>query len=128
MERFAFDFDPRFAPFLRAFGIRPDTAEVLLTDDDRFDARFGSFRLVTPIENIAGTERSGDYHWYKAIGARGSFADRGATFGTNTRAGLCVRFVEPVPALFGRRIPHPGLTVTVEDPAALEAAIEARRG
>lgn len=69
---------------------------------------------------------SREYRWFRAIGPRGSSADRGATFGTNAEAGACVRFHAPVPALFGERVPHPALTVTVEDPEALAAAIRGR--
>ncbi|QOC91456.1 hypothetical protein [Micromonospora craniellae] len=45
------------------------------------------------------------------------------TFGSSTATGLCVRFARPVPALLpGGRPRHPGLTVTVDDPAALARA------
>ncbi|MBB5085085.1 hypothetical protein [Nonomuraea endophytica] len=49
-----------------------------------------------------------------------SLADRGLTFGSNTRQGVCLRFHSPVHG--GEPIGlvrHRGLTVTVADPAAL---------
>lgn len=124
-HRSAFDFDPRFRPLLAALGIREDNSEVLL-DDERFLARFGRWEACTSPANLADVTITRGYRWYRAIGPRGSFADRGASFGSNTRAGVCVRFHAPIPVLFGQRILHPGLTVTVADPEALAAEIEAR--
>ena len=43
-----------------------------------------------------------------------SLADHGLTFGTNSSAGVCVHFREPVPSPL-RRKGHPALTVTVAD-------------
>ena len=124
-QRFAFDFDPRFRRLLAVIGVRPDTAWVML-DDTHLRARFGRFRVRTPVTNLADVIITRDYRWYTAIGPRGSLADRGATFGTTTTAGVCVCFHEPVTALAGRLVRHPGLTMTVEDPEALAAAIRAR--
>jgi hypothetical protein len=109
---------------LRVFGVRADTAGVVL-DDDGFHARFGRLRVDAPWEDVAGACVTGPYRWYRAIGPRLSLADRGATFGSATAAGTCVTFHRPVAGLFGRRRVHPGLTVTVEDPHALRDAIEA---
>lgn len=124
-ERFAFAFDRRFARPLALLGIRPDTAEVVLTDTE-LTARFGRLRLTTPWSNVRDVEVTRGYRWFKAIGPRASLADRGATFGTNADAGACVCFHTPVPALAGERLPHPGLTVTVADPEGLAAAIRRR--
>lgn len=125
VERFAFAFDRRYAPVLALLGIRAANSEVLLSDEV-FDARFGRLRCVTPVANLKDVQVTRDYRAHRAIGPRGSLADHGATFGTNTRAGACVCFHEPVPALVGRLGPHPALTVTVEDPEALAAAIRRR--
>ncbi len=124
-ERFAFAFDRRFARLLMLVGIRPDTAEVVLTDT-ALTARFGRLRLTTPWSNVRDVEVTRGYRWFKAIGPRASLADRGVTFGTNAQAGTCVCFHTPVPALAGERLPHPGLTVTVADPEGLAAAIRRR--
>ncbi|MFU8841148.1 MAG: hypothetical protein ACNA8R_10570 [Nitriliruptoraceae bacterium] len=125
VERFGFAFDRPFVPMLTLLGVRRGRAEVVL-DDTHLRARFGPFRLETPLTNVRSVQITRDYRWWRAIGPRGSFADRGATFGTTTRAGTCVCFHEPVPALFGQRMLHPALTVTVTDPEALAAAIRRR--
>jgi hypothetical protein len=128
VQRFEFAFEDRYRSFLRLIGVHPGNTEVVLTDDGRFVAQYGRMRVVTPRSNIAGTQITGPYRGWKAIGARASFADRGATFGTTTERGLCVRFHQPVRALFGSVVRHPGLTVTVRDCEALQAALEADAG
>lgn len=124
-QRFTFAFEPRFRRLLAVLGVRPDTAWVRL-DDEWLTVRFGPFRVRTPVTNLADVMITRDYRWYRAIGPRGSLADRGATFGTSTAAGVCVCFHEPVTALAGRLVRHPGLTLTVEDPEGLAAAIKER--
>jgi hypothetical protein len=122
---FEFEFDPRFRRLLALLGIRPSNSEVVLTDST-FSARFGRLRARTPVSNLKDVRITRDYRWFKAIGPRGSAADRGATFGTNTRAGVCVCFHQPITALPGNRQGHPALTVTVADPERLAAAIQRR--
>ena len=82
----------------------------------------------TPLSNVAWVEVTGPYRWWKVIGpARGSFADRGLTFATTTRGGVCLGFHEPVPGIEpSGRVLHPGLTVTVADPEAVAAEIRRR--
>jgi hypothetical protein len=125
VERFGFAFAPPFVPLLALAGVRRGRAEVVL-DDTHLRARFGPFRLETPLTNLRSVQVTRDYRWWRAIGPRGSLVDRGATFGTNAAAGTCICFHEPVPALLGQRMLHPGLTVTVSDPEALAAAIRRR--
>jgi hypothetical protein len=127
METFPFEFDPVFRPVLLGLGVRPGNCSVALTDDDRFVARFGRWVVDTALANIDCVEVTGPYRWYKAIGLRGSWVDHGITFGTTAAGGVCVVFVEPVPHLLPGMKDHPGLTVTVAEPARLAAAIEARR-
>jgi hypothetical protein len=127
VDTFEFAFEPRYRRLLRVVGVTPDTTLVTVTDDE-FRVRFGGWKLVTPLANCTGTCLTDGYRWYKAIGARGSFADKGVTFGTTTDRGVCVRFDEPVPALVpGNLLKHPGATVTVEDCEGLQAALD-RRG
>ena len=77
-----------------------------------------------PLKNISCVKRTGPYSAVKVIGARGSFADRGATFGTTTAGGVCVEFKEPVKILDPSGIIlHPGLTLTVADLDGLEQAL-----
>jgi hypothetical protein len=126
-EEFAFAFDSRFRRPLALAGVRPSRASVRLTADDRLVVRFGPWRLETPIANVCDVVQTRDYRWFKAIGARGSFADRGVTFGTNTERGACTCFLEPVPALLpGHLLRHPGMTVTLEDCDGFEAALRRR--
>lgn len=126
MDTFEFAFAERYRPMLALLGVTPNTSLVTVSDDE-LRVRFGPWRLRTPIDNVDSLERSGGYQWFKAIGARGSFADKGVTFGTNTDAGVCVRFREPVRALLpGDLMPHPGMTVTVAEPDAFAAALESR--
>lgn len=125
-QTFAYAFDPRFRGFLRVLGVRPGNSRVIV-DDEYFDARFGRWRLKTPVSNLKDVQVTRDYRWFKAIGPRGSAVDRGATFGTNTEAGVCVCFQEPVGALISKDIlRHRGLTVTVADIDGLVEAVQAR--
>ncbi|MET0966424.1 MAG: hypothetical protein ABWZ02_08520 [Nakamurella sp.] len=121
---FTFDFDDRYRRVDRLFGISPDSALVTVADG-RLTARFGPWVLATELSNIAGAEIAGPYSLLKTIGpARLSLSDRGLTFATNSRRGVCVEFVRPVPGIdpLGK-IKHPNLTVTVRDCAGLLTAL-----
>ena len=124
-HRFDFRFDPTYRWLALPFGVRPSNAEVRVTDE-QLDARFGPWRVRTPLANVAGTERSGPFSMPKTAGpAHLSMADRGITFATNGDAGLCIRFHEPVGGIDPFRIiRHPGLTVTVADVDGLARALE----
>lgn len=117
-RRFVFLHDPRFARPLAVLGVRPDTCWVQV-DEQWLEVRFGRLGLRTSRANVADVEVTGPYRWFRAIGPRLSLADHGATFGTAAHAGVCVRFHEPVAVLLGKRVPHPGATVTVADPHGL---------
>lgn len=121
---FPYDLDPRFALVLRGVGLRPDRHGVTLTDDGRFRATFGFFRVDTPLDNVAGAHVTTDYRWWTAIGVRGSLADDGLTFGTNARAGVCIHFREKIPRVIGFR-DHSALTITVADVDGLTRALGA---
>ena len=122
--RFAFRFARSYRPVALAFGITPATAYVEVADG-RLRVRYGLWRLETPLSNVAGTEQTGGFSWLKTVGPPHlSFADRGVSFTTNGDAALCVRFREPVKVLDSTgRLRHPAATLTVVDPAALEAAL-----
>jgi hypothetical protein len=122
-DRFPFAFDRRFRAPLHVLGVRPETSGVFV-DDDTLRIVFGPFKITTPLTNVAGVEVSGGYRWFRVIGPRLSLADRGVTFGTTAKGGVCIRLHEPVPALLGDHLPHPGITVTVDEPEALKTAIE----
>lgn len=115
MDVFPFAFEPGYVRWLRLAGLHPGNCRVVVGDDCLL-VEFGRWRLDTPLANIECLRVTGDYRWYRALGLRGSFADGGVTFGTNTHRGLCVLFRDPVPPvspLLRRR--HPGMTVTVDD-------------
>ncbi len=123
---FDFDFDPLYRAVALAFGITPGRASVHV-EGGRIVARFGPWRLATDVANVAGTEVTGPYRTLTTIGpAHLSLADRGLTFSSNGRRGLCIRFKEPVPGLEPTgRLRHPGLTVTVADVDGLASALAA---
>ncbi|GAA3413081.1 hypothetical protein [Streptosporangium vulgare] len=127
MTRFAFGLDPAWRIPLLLLGVRPGTAFAEVREGE-FAVRFGFWSLRTPLSNVAGTTVTGPYAPWKAIGPRLSLADRGVTFGTNARRGVCVRFHTPVPALApGGFLTHPGATLTVADPEGLVEALEQSR-
>lgn len=117
---FPFAFDAPFALPGRLFGVHPLRAAVEL-DEHELRARFGRWRLATPRSNIRGAGITGPYAVHRTIGpAHLSLRDRGLTFATNARLGVCMRFDEPVPGIEPTGwLRHPGLTVTVADPEAL---------
>ena len=113
-EFFRYAVDKRLAPFWLPFGVRPRKDGVTITDGAIFQATFGLLRIETPLTNIDGAHVTGNYRWWTAAGARGSWVDDGLTFGTNNKAGVCVHFRQPVPSPL-RRKGHSALTVTVAD-------------
>ncbi|MEW9551038.1 hypothetical protein [Nonomuraea sp. NPDC050783] len=125
-QRFGFAFEDRYRPLLGLLGIRPGTCE-LTVDDDLLRVRFGRWLVLSPRRNVAGAELSGPYSPLKGIGVRVSLADRGLTFGSDTRQGVCIRFHRPVSG--GEPLGvlrHPALTVTVEEPARLAGLLASR--
>ena len=126
---FDFAFEPLYRAFALPFGVTPGNSRVDV-EGGRLLARFGLWRLSTDLANIEGTEVTGPYRTLATIGpAHLSVIDRGLTFSTNGRQGLCIRFREPVPGIEPTgRLRHPGLTVTVTDVHGLAAALAAGGG
>lgn len=124
-DGFPFAFDRRFRTPLRVLGVRPETSGVFV-GDDTLRVVFGPWKLETSLTNVAGVEVSGGLRWFRVVGPHLSLADRGVTFGTNAEEAACILLREPVPGLLSARLRHPGVTVTVEGPRALKAAIEER--
>lgn len=131
--RYAFDFAAAYRGPALLFGITPRTAWVEL-DERTFSVRYGPWSLSTPVTNLADVTRTGGFAFVKTAGPPHlSFSDRGISFATNDGRGsagaggeraLCVSFHTPVPGIDPtRRIKHPGATVTVADPDALEQRI-----
>jgi hypothetical protein len=121
VQRFPIRIGRRSRPLLRLFGVRGDNAHVDL--DGELDARFGFFRVRTPVGNIASWRIEGPWRWITAIGVRMSIRHRDVTFGGSPRGGVRVDFRERVP--FGV-IRIPALYVTVEDLDGLAAALSER--
>lgn len=123
-EEFEFAFENRYRLPALVFGITPATARVRVTDDELL-VRFGPWRLRTPVANVAGTTVTSGYAFHRTAGpAHLSLADRGVTFATSSRRGLCVSFVEPVHAIEPTGVlRHPAATVTVVDPEALAVTL-----
>jgi len=119
-----FAFTEPFATASAAFGVRRSNSGVEVVDG-RLLVRFGPWRVDTPVTNVASVQRTGPYQWWKVIGpAHLSMVDRGLTFATTDRAGVCLTFREPVRGIEPTgRLRHPGLTVTVADPDALIALL-----
>jgi hypothetical protein len=122
--RFPFAFDPVYRAAALCFGITPSTARVDVAGGE-LTARFGLWLVTTPLANVTGAHAHGPYSFLKTVGpAHLSLADRGVTFATNRRRGLCMTFREPVVALDPTgHLRHPGLTVTVADVDGLAAAL-----
>jgi hypothetical protein len=126
-NRFSFRFDPSYRRFARLFGVTPERAWVEVSEDG-FEARYGPWRVWTPISNVAGVEATGPYSFLKTAGpARLAITDRGLTFASNGDRGLRIIFRSPVSGIDrSGRIRHPELTVTVLDVEGLAEALVAR--
>jgi hypothetical protein len=125
IRQFAFDFDPAHRLASLPFGVTPATSFIRIDGSDLW-VRFGPWSVRTPLTNLIGYELSGPYSFARTAGpARLSFADKGLTFATNHRAGVCLKFGEPIRGIdpLGL-IRHPGLTLTVADREGFVAALD----
>jgi hypothetical protein len=122
MPHHDFAFSPAYRLSGFPFGVTPGTTGVDV-DDGMLRVRFGPWRLLTQVDNVEGIEESGDYAFLKTAGpAHLSLADRGITFATNARQGLCIRFVDRVRVdLPVGHLSCPAATLTVADPQALRS-------
>jgi hypothetical protein len=127
LTRFDFAFAPAYRQFARAFRVTPETAWVEV-GDETFEARFGPWRVRTPLTNIADVAVTGAYAFWKTAGpARLAITDRGLTFATNGDRGVLILFKRPVRGLDPLGIlRHPELTVTVADVEGLADLLRAR--
>lgn len=115
---FKFVFENRVAPLSFGLGVTPWTTG-LDVEDGTLRIRFGVWSLTTSLDNVVAAEVSGPYNWLKVAGPpRLSLADRGITFATTTKRGVCIKFRDPVSVLVPF-LRHPAITVTVEDPDRL---------
>jgi hypothetical protein len=123
-ERFMMRYAGVAGVLARAFAPNPLHSYVEVSDE-YLTARYGPWRVQTPLSNIVEASISGPYALVKIAGPpRLSLVDRGLTFATNSQQGVCLRFRDPVAGIEPTgRFRHPGLTVTVDDPEGLLAAI-----
>jgi hypothetical protein len=123
-QRFDFEFSRDVECWNRLFAVNSRSA-YLLVDVGNLIAHFGPWTLRTTLDNIVDATITGPYRLWRVAGpARLSFADRGLTFATTTRTGLCLTFRSPVPGIDPLGVcRHPNLTVTVKDPSALAGAL-----
>lgn len=128
VTRFPFRFDPAYLRLARLFGVTPERAWVDLGEEE-LDARYGPWRVRTPLSNVAGVLVTGPYSFVKTAGpARLAVTDRGLTFASNGDRGACLSFYSPVAGIDRRgRIRHPELTVTVLDVEGLIALLAERK-
>jgi hypothetical protein len=115
-ERFTFRFADAYRRPAGLFGITPKTAWVDV-GADTLRARFGRWRVTTPLANISSVAVTGPYAFLKTAGpARLAITDRGLTFATNGERGVLISFRSPVRGLDPLGLlRHPELTVTVAD-------------
>lgn len=129
VERFGFAFAPSYRGPARVFGVSPATAWVEV-DEVEVRARFGPWRVSTPLTNITEVAVTGPFRFVKTAGpARLAITDRGLTFATNRDRGVRISFRTPVRGLdpFGM-LRHPELTVTVADVDRLVAMLGPQGG
>lgn len=120
-RRFPIKLGRKSRPLLLFWGVRGHNAYVDL--DTRLDARFGFFRLQTPVANIARWRLEGPWLWVTSIGVRRGFRHGDISFGGTHRGGVRLDFHEPV--RWGP-LRVPTLYVTVEDMEGFGAALAAR--
>lgn len=126
-ERFTFRFADAYRRPARLFGVTPETAWVDLSADT-LRARFGPWRVTTPLANIGSVAVTGPYAFLKTAGpARLAITDRGLTFATNGQRGVLISFRSPVRGLDPLGLlRHSELTVTVADVDGLAKRLRLR--
>jgi hypothetical protein len=123
-QHFAFDFAPMYRLSGLAFGITEHTTDITVTPQE-LRVRFGLWRVRTPLDNISLLRVTGPYAYLKTAGpARLALTDRGLTFATNSRRGVCLGFHTPITGMDPTGLlRHPNLTVTPADCAGLMTAL-----
>ena len=120
-QRFPIRVGRRSRLFLGLFGVGANNAWVDLNGE--LDARFGFYRVRTPLSNIASWRIEGPWLWITAIGVRTSLRHHDLTFGGSPHGGVRVNFREPVRFAFYH---IPALYLTVDDLEGLAAALSER--
>jgi hypothetical protein len=125
-QHFAFHFAPLYRLSGLPFGITAHTTGITVTAAE-LQVRFGPWRVHTPLANISLLRLTGPYAYLKTAGpARLGLTDRGLTFATNSRRGVCLAFHTPITGIEPTgRLRHPNLTLTPADCASLMTALGA---
>jgi hypothetical protein len=121
---FPFAFDRSYAVAGAVFGVTPSRTSITVADGV-LRSRFGPWHVETPLANITSVELTGPYAFLKTAGpAHLGVTDRGLTFATNSRTGVCLELAEPIRGIdpWGR-VRHPNLTLTPADCSGLAAAL-----
>lgn len=118
VRRFPIRLGRRSRPLLALFGVRDGNAYVDLGTN--LDARFGFFRVTTPVTNIVAWRIEGPWRWITAIGVRRSVRHGDISFDGTHTGGVRVDFHEPI--RLGPLRP-PALYISVEDLAGFASAL-----
>lgn len=119
-RRFPIRVEPRYRLVLRLFGVTGSNAHVDV--GDQLDARFGWFRVSTPLSNCTSWAIEGPWRAVTAIGVRSSPPFRDLTFAGTPRGGVRIDFREGV--RYGP-LRLEALYVTVDDLAGFGRHLEA---
>src|SRR4051812_18626038 len=111
--RFALRFDPAYARISRRLGVKPENSWVEL-DDQTLSARYGRWRVKTPLANVKDVEVTGPYKMWKTAGpARLGVTDLGLSFTSNGDRGVLITFRDKIRGFDPLGVlRHPELTVT----------------
>jgi hypothetical protein len=123
VTRYAYRLGRRSWPVLRLFGVRGPADAWAELSEDVLVARFGRFETRTTVPNIVRWSLEGPWRWITAIGVRRGLRHGDLTFGGSHEGGIRIDVEEPFRV--GPLRPRT-LYLTVEDPAALGAALAAR--
>lgn len=123
-DRFDFTWERPYRIAGLLFGVTPRRSWVEVTPSE-LHVHFGAWTVRSALSNITGVTVTDGYAFLKTAGPPHlSMSDRGITFATNSRRGLCVAFDQPVPGIDPtKRIKHPGATLTVADVDGLATAL-----
>lgn len=121
-RRFPIRLGRRSRLLLLLFGARPDNSYVEI--NGQLEARFGFFRIRTPMSNVVSWRIEGPWLWLTAIGVRRGIRHGDLTFGGNHRGGVRLDFGHPAGERF---VQTRTLYVTVADMEGF-AAVLAQRG
>ncbi len=120
-QRFPIELGRKSRPLLLLFGARDHNSYVELGEE--LDARFGFYRIRTPLSNLERYRIEGPWLWVTAIGVRRGIRSGDISFAGTHHGGFRLDFRERV--RWGPLRP-PALYVSVADVDGFRAALESR--